>query len=432
MVTSPPPNSVVVVGAGPAGLAAGAGLDARGFSSILIEQGPALISRRTSDARSVVSGTGGAGLFSDGKFSFYPSASRVWDIQPRQHLEEAYEWLREAVAPLGVLPPVLPAEAGSAAHTSTSHDSGFKRYPSIYMSIDKRIDLIHALSSQADSLQNNAQVSGIHASSNGGIDVHVQHDGHELLINTAAVIFAGGRFSPIHLPCIAPDISQKFRRLEVGVRIEQASKEFFLRSDEQLDSKLILPAGDKLEYRTFCCCRNGRTIVTDYDKLRSVSGHSDGPLTDRSNIGFNVRILDTELGLTLWQDLQHRLRRPDLPVSEPLSAFLGPAGRPQHDSRLARTLGDTLSLLLARGLSELRAYFPHALLSHATLIGPTVEGVGMYPLIRPDLRSQLAHVWVAGDAVGTFRGLTAAMISGYSAALAAAKSISCHSKFRAD
>jgi len=56
----------------------------------------------------------------------------------------------------------------------------------------------------------------------------------------------------------------------------------------------------------------------------------------------------------------------------------------------------------------------------------------MYPLIRPDLRSQLAHVWVAGDAVGTFRGLTAAMISGYSAALAAAKSISCHSKFRAD
>jgi len=56
-------------------------------------------------------------------------------------------------------------------------------------------------------------------------------------------------------------------------------------------------------------------------------------------------------------------------------------------------------------------------LDGATLVGPAIEGVGMYPLVSKDLGVSLPRVWVAGDAAGAFRGLTAAMISGYSAGL---------------
>jgi hypothetical protein len=58
-------------------------------------------------------------------------------------------------------------------------------------------------------------------------------------------------------------------------------------------------------------------------------------------------------------------------------------------------------------------------LGGATVHGVAIEGVGSYPHLREDLRWGSSPVWVAGDATGLFRGLTAAFVSGFFAGLRA-------------
>ena len=76
---------VVVVGAGPAGLSVAHGLRGSGLKVLLVEEGRACIERDRDSQTDVPSGVGGAGLFSDGKFSFYPSATRLWTLPRPEH-----------------------------------------------------------------------------------------------------------------------------------------------------------------------------------------------------------------------------------------------------------------------------------------------------------------------------------------------------------
>lgn len=67
---------------------------------------------------------------------------------------------------------------------------------------------------------------------------------------------------------------------------------------------------------------------------------------------------------------------------------------------------------LRRGLEHLLKKFPS--LKEAEVIGITIEGVGYYPEVDNDLKlKESSKVWVCGDACGLFRGLVAAMISGF-------------------
>jgi len=290
------------------------------------------------------------------------------------------------------------------------------------MGLDDRADLIYRLTVDTD-LRNYTQVEKI-LPAGAGVLVRIRKGSASEVLNASAVIYAGGRFGPLYLPNIIPSMNLEFRRLEVGVRIEQSAVDFFLRDDEQVDSKIIINTDPRLEFRTFCCCRNGQIVTTVYDGLISVSGHSDGPPTGRSNVGFNLRVSDSQLAADLWSELLPKLHNRCLPATETLESFLHPSGPTPDVTGLHRILGDTLSFQLAEGLTRLMRHFPQRALDGAQIVGPTIEGVGMYPQIRADLRTNVPDLWVAGDAGGIFRGLTAALISGYSAGLAAAISVS--------
>src|SRR5262245_10794011 len=82
---------VVIVGAGPAGLAAADALSRRTENYLLVEAGAAIGERDRYAPRSVTAGVGGAGLFSDGKFSFFPAASALWRLRDRGALHDAYD-----------------------------------------------------------------------------------------------------------------------------------------------------------------------------------------------------------------------------------------------------------------------------------------------------------------------------------------------------
>lgn len=132
------------------------------------------------------------------------------------------------------------------------------------------------------------------------------------------------------------------------------------------------------------------------------SGRSDCEPTDLSNIGFNTRIEGALEGMA---------HLPELPSPFTISLkhlFDGSYSLESHFPKAYATY-------IAKGLHELANRFP-GLREHSDgieLIGPTIEGVGAYPVVDGQLKIQGHSIYVAGDAVGSFRGITAAMLSGY-------------------
>src|SRR5262249_9683400 len=85
-------TDVIVIGAGPAGLAAAACCRARGRDYLVVEMGSLVGQRDHADQRGLGMGVGGSGLYSDGKFSFFPSATALWKLPDAPALEESWRW----------------------------------------------------------------------------------------------------------------------------------------------------------------------------------------------------------------------------------------------------------------------------------------------------------------------------------------------------
>ncbi len=407
-------QDVLIVGAGPAGLAAGMACLAQGVRPRILEAGLGIDSRDRSASEDVASGVGGAGLFSDGKFSFWPSASALWQLRPTSQLRVAYEWTAQLLSRHGVVAPPFPSELGAPTMTSKEDRFGLKAYPSVRMPLQGRVSLAESLAATlAPTLQagERAQCASL---DRGVVRLDSAATKPASPYHASALILATGRMGPLDVAEILPDVPVRFLRLEVGVRLEQQAARFIVQGNHDLlDPKFVTNEG-QVTYRTFCACERGEVIAVDAGGFVSVSGRADISPSPLSSIGFNVRVSEARRGQRLWGELRGRLQGNSGPISEPLSCFLASDG-----SELRALFGPELATLLANGLRSFISSFPKADVSGAMVHGPCVEGVGEYPRVGRDLKVRERSVWVAGDAVGRFRGLTAALVSGYFAGLRA-------------
>lgn len=403
---------VVIVGAGPAGLSVAHGLRGAGLRVLLIEEGRPCRERDRNSVTDVPSGIGGAGLFSDGKFSFFPSATKLWTLPRPAHLEAAYSAVCSRLSRYGISPPPFP-HSGSYREVENSQWI-LKDYPSNYLSFSKRLHLIEDMASEAESdFLTRTRVIKVQYSAVSKVPPFTIHVGQprsaKATVTADNLVLASGRFGPLAPPgAFYPTV---FRRLEVGLRIQQPTRHSFFQRLPSTDPKLkLIRNSEASEWRTFCACRDGETIVTNAAGYWSVSGRADGPPTGYSNIGFNVRLLDARRAGEILSGLLERLRSRDALFRIPLQDF-----SPEHSSAweaVDSCFGPELSLMLHHGLAQLLEKFPEAL-ADTTLVGPTVEGIGHYPDVGPDLKLLDMPCWVAGDATGIFRGIVAAMVSGY-------------------
>jgi hypothetical protein len=308
---------------------------------------------------------------------------------------------------------VTRSHAGRPARTD-------KRYASVYAPPETRAALIRGLANDLRIADRSTAIDL--APTPYGWTVTVRDEGGPYVIECDAVVVAAGRFGPLLTAGVLSDRSHRPMRVEVGVRIEQPADVFFLRDDPRADPKLVYEdALNRVSWRTFCCCRDGLVATTVTHGVTSVSGRADCAPTGRSNIGFNVRLSDPDDIAAVWPKLHARLvGRAAPPVSMRLRALLPDACEDSGAEQLKQRLGPPLTARLSVGLAMLLADFPDRQLPEARAIGPTVEGVGMYLDHDDRLASPLPGLWVAGDSSGSFRGLTAAMVSGHLAGTEAA------------
>jgi uncharacterized protein len=394
----------MVIGAGPAGLSAAAELAASG-TCLLLEEGAPARERSRTDAVDQLAGVGGAGLFSDGKHSFFPAASALWGLPDREALEGAFAatsaLLAQFSVPSGPLPKAVTLPAPQADTWVP------KAYPSIYVSLADRFAIIEELLEPVTERWCGARVVGARREDS-GIVVAVAHgDGHTERVRAESVVVAGGRWSPPAMRgWLERDLGVRFAflRVEVGVRIEVSSDDALFARLPGVDGKLrFVDAARGIEIRTFCTCRKGEIVLGEAAGLRAFSGRADGPPSDRSNVGLLVRSRDAALGSQVMRALAQAE-----PVSFGLDAW-------RDDARLAAQLmplmGEVGAGWLARARDTLLSYAPSLAHANGRVVAPAIEGVGDYPVDDGSL--QLAPgVWVAGDACGRFRGIVAAMVSG--------------------
>lgn len=402
---------LVIVGAGPAGLAAAVRMSGSGQRVALIDGGKPITQRDRHDEAEITRGHGGAGLFSDGKFSFFPSASELWSLTRGDDLRAAFDWTCAVLGEAGLQTPPYPSDP-----TALTVDCGewvLKDYPSDYLSLPARLQLTRDMvaSLDAEILTETDVVSVQYDATQDHFDLALRDGSRQRSALTARrLLVASGRFGPLGLR--EPTRHRSFTRLEVGLRIEQAADRAFFRHMRQLDPKLRFreSSGD-VEWRTFCACRDGDAVLTETQGLWTVSGHSDGPPTGRSNVGFNTRILNESVAKAAFGPALSTMADKDRHFVLRMTDLL--AGESSATATLDAAYGKPLRKIMTCGLGRLATAFPDVDKPETRLIGPTLEGVGWYPTVNGDLRLLDAPAWVVGDACGLFRGIVAAMISGH-------------------
>ena len=394
-----PQYETVVIGGGPAGLAAGISLKERNKSFIIIESGKDAFCRDRYDKEDLILGIGGAGLFSDGKFSFYPSSTNLWKLANKILLSNSYEWMYKLLS--GKVLSDIPNYPIVVDTHYSENQWVLKEYPSIYMELNERYKLIADLSEKigGKNIMINSTVTNYIKNEDGDYLIKIETKGQCKEIKCKNIIVSAGRFWPHH-QYLAGRSQMTFMRLEYGVRIQDdCNQKFFTHT--QLNDPKYKYLDENIEFRTFCCCRNGEIIVTQSGGIQTCSGRSDCSPTKLSNTGFNVRILDQKTSDSIVQEgLFYTPLFNNIPMIEAIETNI-----------LLDFYGATAHKYMIIGLKLLLEKFPE--LKTSQLFGPTIEGVGSYQKTDGNMKIDNENIWICGDAGGKFRGITAALVSGH-------------------
>ncbi|NNC73016.1 MAG: hypothetical protein HKN78_09095, partial [Sphingomonadaceae bacterium] len=263
------------------GLAAAYALHSAGADFTLFDEGAPLADRHHEDAEQLGIGIGGAGLFSDGKFSFFPSGTHLYKLGDRERLGTAYSAIADLLEGVGMQVPAFPEKS-----SPQEQGSGFraKHYVSRYGTLEQRDSLCRALAEgYADRITTRCRVEQIERTDQ-GYDLSCRDcDDRTVNRHFSQLIIANGRFGGRDLlRSFVGELPFEEQRFELGIRIEHPNGIGFLGACDDPDVKLLLNQDD-VEVRTFCTCRHGEIWLIPYDDVSALSGRSDGPPSNYSN-----------------------------------------------------------------------------------------------------------------------------------------------------
>ena len=392
---------------------------------LMIEMGIGVNRRSHNCPKGVVHGIGGAGLFSDGKIPFFPSGTKVWNLQ-NDRLREVYEFFKKTMNPHFITvnengeknqEHVVPDFPEESIQFNASDQWKLKSYPSVYMSLEQRKELAKKLTIKwyddpEKKIFLKTKVTQLVKRNDGLYEVFCENTetNEQFRVLSKKLVLGGGRFCP-KLMCESKFIPMIFRRVELGCRVESTSdcKLYDVSSDN--DPKFVKKEehGEhgSIERRTFCWCRDGIVTTTNFDGLQTCSGRADCEPSGRSNFGFNTIFRD-EKSIRL---LEKAYDTPPFTTTMIVNTIDGETVYTTDIEKVPENYQEVFRLIE----SGIISFLEKAQIKNGkfTLHGPTIEGVGYYPDLDENLKVKGENIWVIGDATGLFRGITASMLSGF-------------------
>ena len=394
---------VIIIGAGPSGLAAALTLIQRGYRVAVFERGHHIYDRDKDDPFDVANGVGGAGLFSDGKFSFYPSATNLWRLDPKG-IKKSYLLLYDLLEKNSISIPPFQDKWVQDRATSVV---GQKLYESIQVGLSDRLRLVFRMCDEIgrENLLTNQEIVSLERFGHYYYvsAMNLESTNKDLKTYSArAVLVSSGKHAFRSLEPKSSGIvwNKEFLKYELGIRVEMPSSKFDYYNDAQTDFKIVESSEEGLEVRTFCCCRDGEVIVSSLDDLCGLNGESlDSPIK-KTNIGIHLRVLSENS--PLFSEIQQLFKYPSKVGRISLDDFMNPSG-----VFFTAQIDSVLRSFIQRSFPSLKDT------KGSNVYYPTYECDGFYPHLENDLSVPGEHIWFAGDSTGRFRGLTAAFVSGF-------------------
>lgn len=403
---------VIIIGGGVSGLSAAYALALKKQRVLVVDRGKQIYERQRNDAFDVANGIGGAGLFSDGKLSMYPSATNLWKLNTND-LREAYNDIQVLLKQFE-----LEIDEFSEEWTKETLRSGVhKSYKSALMNIEQRMKLIFKFYQLIGdgNIMVDSNIAKIEKA-NSLYHIEINNNRKKITHQAKTLIIAGGKhcFQKLMQKSRGIIYENKYYVLEIGLRIECKNQDFDYYEHPQLDVKLIEDKIDRT-IRTFCCCRDGIVLESSSYDIRSLNGSSsDCDKTGHTNIGILIRA-DNKEGKALRKALGEdffKQEKKELGVKDYLYGGM--------------TIFGTDTDELVKGF--LLEHFPKMSKGEGKLFYPAIEKDGYYPELNNVLQVPKEDIWVVGDATGAFRGLTSSLVSGRLAANYISKKLQSYEK----
>lgn len=285
-------KKVAVVGAGPAGLFAAYKLSEK-FQVDVFEQGKDIESRICSSENrgrcikcrecSILSGVGGAGLFSDGKLVFDTSiGNNLSELISKEKNRSTVNEVEEIFSRYGIKAMEYdPKKVGELKKKAIQNGIGFIHARQTHIGSDNLLGIMKKI---RDDLRNNG-VNFLLGKEIKNLNEVEKYD---------SIMLAPGRSGSIWLEEILrkKSIPFSYRPVDIGVRIEVLKEVTEDVTNVSRDMKFYITTEKyKDRVRTFCVCPEGKVAKEFHEKFALVNGYSNAEQkTENTNFALLVTI----------------------------------------------------------------------------------------------------------------------------------------------
>jgi len=443
---------VIIVGGGPAGLFAAYYLSEHSdFRVLLIEKGKSSLKRNCPintyqecikcKPCNILSGIGGAGLFSDGKLNYIYKLGKtdLSQFMPIPQAEALINETEQIFNYFGMDGPVYPTNENAALEIRKSA----KRY-GIDLLIIKQKHL------GSDRLPDHITAMADHIKSK-GVVMHTSEEVKEVLVenNRVAgvvtqrkkyladnVILAPGRVGADWVGGLAQEhgIEVEQRGIEVGVRIEVHNDIMQDLCDVIYDPTFFIQTGKYDDQtRTFCTNQGGFVTLENYSTFVCVNGHAyqdkksqntnfaflskvvlTEPVTNNQAYGESIGSLATLIGggkpiLQRFGDLKRGRRSTWHRISK---GYIVPTMTDVVCGDIAMALPERILTNIIEGLEKLNHVVPGVANDETLLYAPEIKFFATQVKTTSDLETKIKGMYVAGDGPGVAGNIVSASATG--------------------
>jgi uncharacterized FAD-dependent dehydrogenase len=435
---------VIIVGAGPAGLFAGYELLKKSFREVLlIDKGKSSSLRR--QGNDVLSGIGGAGLFSDGKLNFTPRLGQtdLTEFLEYQEAEKLITETEEIFRSFGMDGETYPIDMELAeTYRKKAKKLGFD------LQIIKQKHLgTENLPGYIGKMENFLKEKGIEIETGSEVlgfivknkrVVGIKTDKVDILADNVLVApgRAGNGWLTKELEKAGAKLEQK--AIEVGVRVEVPAEVLQEICSTIYDPTFYLhTASFDDELRTFCTNPTGFVAEEKYKEFVCVNGHAynnrqsananfalldkvslSEPVTDTIAYGESICKLASTIGggkpiLQRYADFKRHRRSTWERLAK---SYVEPTLKEVTPGDIGMALPYRVVVNLIEGIERLNEMLPGLACDSTLLYAPEVKFFSVRPKIGKNLETQIEGLFVAGDGAGVSGNIVGAAATGIIAA----------------